>query len=301
MGAKTIENTMKTIPFLPSALLVLFGVLFFACGEKGPELPIEGTTPHGYRYLQHTYNEGPKPQPGEYAYFHLVIRQGDRITFNSFAEQRVMKVAIPDNPASSEANPSPIVDVLPLMSVQDSFTVFHDLQPNNPASRISYHVRLTDIKTAEQYRMEYEALQQEYQRQADAAKAVIDRYLHEYNFGNLKDSLSVTDSGLRYLILEPGSGPRPVNGSRVSVHYYGAFLNGEMFDNSYTKGVPFGFVLGQGRVIKGWDEGFLLLNQGAKALFFIPPELGYGKAGYPPKIPGDTELLFYVELLNVSQ
>ncbi len=107
-----------------------------------------------------------------------------------------------------------------------------------------------------------------------------------------------TASGLHYMITEEGSGPTPNKMQQVSVHYTGKLTNGNVFDSSYKRNQPFGFQLGAGRVIKGWDEGIALLTKGAKAQLIIPYFLGYGEQGYPPAIPARATLIFEVELVD---
>ncbi len=109
-----------------------------------------------------------------------------------------------------------------------------------------------------------------------------------------------TASGLKYKILEHGKGPKAKPGDIVEVHYKGMFLDGKEFDNSYKRGKPIKFTLGQGQVIKGWDEGIALLNEGDKAIFVIPPELGYGNRQVGP-IPANSTLKFEVELVKVKE
>jgi len=109
-----------------------------------------------------------------------------------------------------------------------------------------------------------------------------------------------TLSGLKYKIIEQGKGQKPKSGDIVEVHYKGMFLDGKEFDNSYKRGKPIKFTLGQGQVIKGWDEGIALLNKGSKAIFIIPPSLGYGNRQVGP-IPPNSTLKFEVELVNVKE
>ena len=111
---------------------------------------------------------------------------------------------------------------------------------------------------------------------------------------------SETASGLRYQIVQKGSGAKAEKGQQVSVHYQGALVDGTVFDSSYKRKEPIEFQLGIGQVISGWDEGLQLLNIGDKARFVIPSDLAYGSAGAGGVIPPDAILVFDVELVNAK-
>ena len=89
-------------------------------------------------------------------------------------------------------------------------------------------------------------------------------------------------------------------GDQVSVHYRGTLTDGSLFDESYGRGQPLDFTLGQGAVIKGWDQGILGMCVGEKRKLKIPAKLGYGDNGAPPKIPGGATLIFETELMAVN-
>ncbi len=108
-----------------------------------------------------------------------------------------------------------------------------------------------------------------------------------------------TASGLQYIVREKGRGVKPENGATVKVHYTGKLTNDTVFDSSYKRNQPFSFTLGKGQVIKGWDEGVALLNQGDKATLIIPSELGYG-ARATGSIPANSNLIFDIELVEVK-
>ena len=110
----------------------------------------------------------------------------------------------------------------------------------------------------------------------------------------------IKDSGLRMIETGGGDGPRPVVGQTVVAHYEGYLEDGTVFDSSISRGTPFTFPVGQGRVIKGWDEAFMDMKVGSKRTLIIPSSLGYGDTGAPPKIPGGATLIFDVELLEVK-
>ena len=83
----------------------------------------------------------------------------------------------------------------------------------------------------------------------------------------------------------------------MSVHYRGIFEDGSQFDSSIDKGQPIRFPLGQGRVIKGWDEAIALMSKGEKRTLIIPPKLAYGEKGRS-KIPPNSTLIFEIELID---
>ena len=109
-----------------------------------------------------------------------------------------------------------------------------------------------------------------------------------------------TKSGLRYQIIQKGSGKKAEKGNQVSVHYKGQLADGTVFDSSYKRNQPLDFQVGVGQVISGWDEGIQLLHVGDKARFVIPSDLGYGSRGAGGAIPPDAVLVFDVELVDVK-
>lgn len=122
----------------------------------------------------------------------------------------------------------------------------------------------------------------------------------EAELDKLATGFEKTDSGLRYQIIQKGSGVKAEKGKMVSVHYKGQLTDGTVFDSSYKRNQPIDFNLGVGQVIPGWDEGVALLNVGDKARFVIPSDLAYGARGAGGVIPPNATLIFDVELMNVK-
>ena len=109
-----------------------------------------------------------------------------------------------------------------------------------------------------------------------------------------------TNSGIRYVILQAGTGARPKPGENVAVLYTGRLLSGDVFDQAIDKDKPFVFRVAREQVIQGWDQVLLMMKVGEKRLVVIPPELAYGTRGQPPKIPRNATLAFTIELLEIK-
>lgn len=105
--------------------------------------------------------------------------------------------------------------------------------------------------------------------------------------------------GLKKIDLKEGDGREAKKGDTVVVHYTGTLKDGTKFDSSRDQNKPFEFKLGEGEVIKGWDEGVVGMKVGGQRKLVVPPELGYGKKGRGA-IPPDAELTFEVELLDIK-
>ena len=113
-----------------------------------------------------------------------------------------------------------------------------------------------------------------------------------------REGVVQTESGLQYVIIEPGNEVKPGRKSTVTLHYRGKNLDGKIFDRTYS-GKPATFRLS--KVIKGWTEGVQLMKEGAKYKFFIPSDLAYGESGTPGGPIGQNEdLIFTVELIRVN-
>lgn len=120
------------------------------------------------------------------------------------------------------------------------------------------------------------------------------------------ESVTSPIKALQKIDVVAGTGAEAVAGKTVTVHYTGwiydehtADHHGRKIDSSRDRGSPFPFVLGAGAVIEGWDQGIAGMKVGGRRTLIIPPELAYGRTGYG-SVPGNTALIFDVELLNVQ-
>lgn len=122
-------------------------------------------------------------------------------------------------------------------------------------------------------------------------------YFFNY-FKSAKKDIVANDKTIE--ILREGAGEGAKRGDVVFVHYIGSLTDGTQFDNSYRRGSPIEVTLGDGQVIRGWEEGLLGMKVGEKRKLTIPPSLGYGPNDYGP-IPGNSTLIFEVELVDIKR
>lgn len=243
-----------------------------------------------------------KAKEGDYVEIHINTKADDSVVFDS-------RKSNSNQPAKFVVkNPSfhgDLAEGLLMMSVGDSaiFMVPVDslkaagqnLQPwMKPGGKITYTISMVSVKTAEQVKKE-EAIGSEGQMAID--DKLLQKYFAENNIKPMK-----TSSGLYYEILTKGTGSIITAGKSVTVNYTGKTMDGNAFDSNvdpkFSHVQPFDFVVGKGNVIRGWDEGILLLNKGAKAKFYIPSPLAYGKQSPIPAIPVNGILIFEVEIVD---
>jgi peptidylprolyl isomerase len=116
--------------------------------------------------------------------------------------------------------------------------------------------------------------------------------LRHYDFETMEKELEITDVVL-------GQGKAAVKGALLIVQYEGFLEDGTKFDSSLDRGRPFQFVIGTGRVIKGWDQGVMGMKEGGKRTLFVPSHLAYGERQIGQLIRPHSNLIFHVELLEV--
>lgn len=215
-----------------------------------------------------------------------------RIYTTNYKDSLLEKQDLTDVTLDAAVSPIDIRDVVALMAVGDSAVCYikvdtfarytgRPLPAFAPVGTdIKHYVRLTKTEKASA------------QREID--KKLIDDYAR---LTGLKPI--VTASGLQYIVTQQGTGAKPNKGEKIKVHYRGFTLDGKEFDNSFDRGQPFMFKVGMAQVIKGWDEGLMLLNAGSKAILLIPSDLAYGRNGAGGgEIPPNSVLKFEVELLE---
>lgn len=295
--------------------LLLAGFLLTGCQTEGSSEVL--TTENGTRYSIFSDNRsGEQANMGDYVYFHAsMMTERDSVMFgtrDNGGEPQVMQIKELD---TSGPMVSPVEDVLALMATGDSAVVRVNMDqfPSKPPglendSVLLYTVVVTEIidEATQESRLSEAELAAKKAMEATLARedemlAFADEVYNDYTSGKLDEEIKTTESGLKYVIHQEGDGPQAEAGKGVEVQYIGKLTSdGSVFDQSFGRGTALPFVLGQGQVIPGWDEGIALLKQGGRASLFIPSELAYGARGAGADIPPNSELMFYVELEKVQ-
>jgi FKBP-type peptidyl-prolyl cis-trans isomerase len=165
-----------------------------------------------------------------------------------------------------------------------------------PFATLVYEVEILDVKSKADYDKEQAKQKKDEEQKLEGAKKEEAAGLQKYLKDN-KITAKPTSTGLYYIEKAKGTGPRAMVGKKVKVNYTGRLLSGKVFDASKDK--PFEFTLGQGQVIKGWDEGISMMNKGGKAMLIIPSSIAYGDRNMGDITPYST-LVFDVELVDVT-
>ena len=200
-----------------------------------------------------------------------------------------------------------VYDAIRMMHVGDSATFilnadtfFHYMGGSNPFDKkeLYFTFKMTELMPKAEVDAIMQA-QEEYNAYIAQARAAEDSLMQNYIAKN-KIKVAPTASGLYFISKKAGKGVQATAGKKVSVHYVGKLLDGTEFDNSVKRGEPIEFVLGQGQVIPGWDEGIAMMKEGEKAVLLIPSKLAYGERGNQA-IPPCAPLVFDVELVKVGE
>lgn len=302
---------MKNTIFL-GLILCLFGFnasAQFQRTAKGVQYQIISTTP------------GVKIKQNDVITFNATqATDADSVLFSTYKQGQPIKVQV--HPSTNIAD---LMDLFPLMSVNDSAivkvpvdSVFKGHETEMPpifkkGGSLIFKLKIIGVQTLEQAMAERNAAMEKVKAEGEKVKAT--EMVTLANYIKTKGIVAkTTPSGLHYVVKSAGIKPKPLNGDTVYVNYTGRTLDGKVFDSSVEADAkagglnqpgrtyePISFALGTGRVIKGWDEGLALLNEGSKATFIIPSALAYGERGAGEDIKPYSTLVFDVELVRAAR
>lgn len=261
--------------------------------------------PSGLYYIETKKGTGIKPKTGDFGKLHFKVSTIDgNVLYSSFEQGEPMMW---EN--GKEFDNKGVTEALSIMSkgskasiIVPSSLAFGEQgrgQMVPPYTTLLYDLEMTDVMSKAQFEKEKAEKERQAAELKEKAKREEMSTLQSYLNSN-KISVAPTATGLYYIETKKGTGVQAAPGKTVEVHYTGTLLNGTKFDSSFDRNKPFEFVLGQGQVIPGWEEGIAMMKEGGKAKLIIPSKLGYGENGQGSRIPPSATLIFEVELISVK-
>lgn len=258
-------------------------------------------TPSGYPIEFHKDEPGTTAKVGDQVTYMQLVAIGDSILYTTEYSLEPLKAVLP--PKDSAGDPvRPDYEALLMMSPGDSVTVLQPLSKikklpkyMNPKDTMIYSQKLISITPAAEVKKQFALLNKRAESVADSVRFIMKFIEGEGNYPNTS-----IKNGVMMITHREGTGPEIQTGSQVKIHFAGFLKNGAEFDNSWRRHYPFLLNADKKQIIPGVDKVLVGLKQGAVVTLFVPYPLGYGSQGAPKlKIPPDTDLVFYLEVLSV--
>jgi FKBP-type peptidyl-prolyl cis-trans isomerase FkpA len=282
-------------------LLISAGMFLFSCTKADPHAGLP-RTPSGYPYKFFQEGSGPTVKVGDFVKYNETGFKNDSLWYSTKALRKPRATVYPDTSLVGRPIPPPY-EALQLMTEGDCLIVYQNLDtfsnlPNNLSQDddLAFIIHLLYHESKEELMRRQKA----YRLKDSLVTAQTLSILADYQDDKLGKRMQTTSSGLKYIIHEQGDGPKVKAQDKLKTHYSGFLMDGSKFDSSFNKGEPFSMQTAVGGVIPGWEEGIAMLNEGGKATFIIPSNLGYGEKGFSSIIPPNADLIFYVEVVEIT-
>ncbi|MGI4803813.1 MAG: FKBP-type peptidyl-prolyl cis-trans isomerase [Janthinobacterium lividum] len=298
---------------------LISGLLFAFCGSAQAQNTVK-TTVKGAHYQIVDAHAGDRIKLNDVITFNLSIKtEKDSVLMSSYQRGKPFTTQVQASQSVDD-----LMDIFPQLTVKDSVRImipadslFKNREDQRPpfmakGASVVYLLKIEKVQSLDQAIAEKKAAEAKTAEGNEKLKAEETQRVAKY-VAALKPAAKATASGLYYQVLTPSTKAKPLPGDTLLVNYIGRTLDGKVFDTNLQAeaqkaGVlqpgrpyePFQFVVKAGQVIPGWDEGFLLLNQGSKARLIIPSKLAYAERGAGADIAPYSPLVFDVELLSIK-
>jgi FKBP-type peptidyl-prolyl cis-trans isomerase len=284
-------------------LFLFFAFAIFVIACKNDQ---SGKTRNGFDYTFDEKGSGPKVKLNDVVFFEAAMYADSTLLQNNDDPENLPAMIFPKN--WKEITPiNPFFDILDKANKGDKITLkipTDSIPQGNPMFQgkkfLVYKLKIKEVldsigyvKYMEDKEKARMANLEKQTARVPEIKALLSKTIGEYKAKTLKTLK--TAKGVEYFIHEKGNGAVAKPNDLVAVDYYGMTYELKEFDNSFMRGEPFRFPVGQGQVIAGWDDALLTLPKGTKATLLVPSELAYGESGNGD-IPPNTPLAFYIEI-----
>ncbi len=285
-------------------------------------------TASGLEYIIHVSKKGRKPKEGEYLSLNYTIRnEKDSILENSQKNASGAGKPVPVPYSRNKSIPG-MFEVFSLLGDGDSatFKVLSDSlykkQQRPPYIKqgeyLKFSFRIVKIMNRDELTAQMDVDHAELMKRMEKVRGEQSKkddvaFLDYFAKAKIHPEKAAAGNGLYYQMEEPGNGPLIKNGDTVFVYYAGMLTDGTYFDSNMEDVIkandlerpgpypPIKVVVGQHRVIEGWDEGLKLFKMGSKGKLYIPSYMAYGPKGFPPTIPVDANLIFTIKIADVNR
>jgi len=253
----------------------------------------------GFYYKFHVLNKKEaQPQMGDVVEMTYTLRTSDSLLYdNEPLTDMIVESLFPGDIYAAIQKMHLGDSVTFILDGESFFKYFMGRTWEFPNNDLYFDLKLNKIISKEEYEQMRAEQMQKYEAMLEEYRVMEDSLITDYIS---KHKATRTDNGLYFISKKPGKGKEIKYGAKVKVHYTGKFLDGTVFDSSIGRGEPLELIVGQGRVITGWENALLLMRGGDKATILIPSESAYGSDGYRNFIPPYTPLIFEMEIVSVE-
>lgn len=246
-----------------------------------------------YDIFYHEKKNGAQPRTGDKVRFYLTIyKNGLKVSGDDLTGEI---------PPLESISAKPDLELLYRLSVGDSASIYVSgdkimrlgIEGITSKDTLQYSARLVEIKQSAETIKYYRTSEETALAHLNAVRLAHLNKLSE-------PEIIERPNGLKYSIVDRGTGKFPMNEETVVVQYIGMLPDGTIFDSSFRRFESFSYKVGGGTGIPGWEEGIRLIKENGKAIIIMSPVLAYGKDGYPPAVPPNTDVLFYFEIKEIK-
>lgn len=261
-------------------------------------------TSEGFEYEVIEEGTGQTPEPNDFVQYNFRVLSNDKEIIQDFIQEDYPQVYSVKDSLNTKLISRAIKDILSnskkggkyLLKIT-SDTLGTAQQPPKNSNFLFYEVEVKDIFSRTQFNDFKKEVEVKKIAKFENLEKETQKVMQEFYSGN--DNFKEMSSGLKVKYLEEGNGPNLRTGDTYKIHYLGFLKDGKKMGDSYKISSGLINILGSGQIIDGWNLAFQNFKKGTKAYLFVPSNLGYGEEGNLPEVPANSDLFFYIDIIDV--